>query len=426
MSVKSNKEVETNKHELEIEISAEAFEAAVEKAYQTKKKNITVPGFRKGKATRKIIEKEYGEGVFYEDAVNALVPGEVDTAVAEAGFELVTRPDVEVVSVDKEKGLEIKVTCITKPEVKIEKYKGLEATKTVNAVTDEDIDKDIENLRQKGMRIIDVDNRPCKNGDDVVIDFDGYQNGVPFEGGKAEKFTLSLGSGQFIPGFEEQVCGHSIGEEFDINVTFPEDYGAEELAGKDAVFKIKLHEIKAKELPELDDDFVKDTTEFDTVEQLKEDVKKKLEDAEEKKADSEVEGALFDQIIDNVEGEIPEVMYDNRVEEMIQDMSQRLTQQGISLDMYLQYTGSDMDTLRKTYREQAEKQVKLRLALEQIVKAENIEVPDDDVEEEFKKMADNYKMDIEQVKSYVTADALKMDLAVAKAADLVKDSAKIK
>ena len=426
MSVKSNKEVETNKHELEIEISAEAFEAAVEKAYQTKKKNITVPGFRKGKATRKIIEKEYGEGVFYEDAVNALVPGEVDTAVAEAGFELVTRPDVEVVSVDKEKGLEIKVTCITKPEVKIEKYKGLEATKTVNAVTDEDIDKDIENLRQKGMRIIDVDNRPCKNGDDVVIDFDGYQNGVPFEGGKAEKFTLSLGSGQFIPGFEEQVCGHSIGEEFDINVTFPEDYGAEELAGKDAVFKIKLHEIKAKELPELDDDFVKDTTEFDTVEQLKEDVKKKLEDAEEKKADSEVEGALFDQIIDSVEGEIPEVMYDNRVEEMIQDMSQRLTQQGISLDMYLQYTGSDMDTLRKTYREQAEKQVKLRLALEQIVKAENIEVPDDDVEEEFKKMADNYKMDIEQVKSYVTADALKMDLAVAKAADLVKDSAKIK
>lgn len=426
MSVKSNKEVETNKHELEIEISAEAFEAAVEKAYQTKKKNITVPGFRKGKATRKIIEKEYGEGVFYEDAVNALVPGEVDTAVAEAGFELVTRPDVEVVSVDKEKGLEIKVTCITKPEVKIEKYKGLEATKTVNAVTDEDIDKDIENLRQKGMRIIDVDNRPCQNGDDVVIDFDGYQNGVPFEGGKAEKFTLSLGSGQFIPGFEEQVCGHSIGEEFDINVTFPEDYGAEELAGKDAVFKIKLHEIKAKELPELDDDFVKDTTEFDTVEQLKEDVKKKLEDAEEKKADSEVEGALFDQIIDSVEGEIPEVMYDNRVEEMIQDMSQRLAQQGISLEVYLQYTGSDMDTLRKTYREQAEKQVKLRLALEQIVKAENIEVPDDDVEEEFKKMADNYKMDIEQVKSYVTADALKMDLAVAKAADLVKDSAKIK
>ncbi len=426
MSLKSNKEVETNKHELEIEISAEAFEAAVEKAYQSKKKNISVPGFRKGKATRKIIEKEYGEGVFYEDAVNALVPGEVDTAVAEAGFELVTRPDVEVVSVDKEKGLEIKVTCITKPEVKIENYKGLTATKNVKAVTDEDIDKDIDNLRQKGMRIIDVDNRPCQNGDDVVIDFDGYKDGVPFEGGKAEKFTLSLGSGQFIPGFEEQVCGHSIGDEFDINVTFPEEYGAEELAGKDAVFKIKLHEIKAKELPELDDDFVKDTTEFDTVDQLKDDVRKKLEEAEEKKADSEVEGALFDQIIDNIEGEIPEVMYENRVEEMIQDMSQRLAQQGISLDMYLQYTGSDMETLRKTYREQAEKQVKLRLALEQIAKEENIEVTDEETEEEFKKMADNYKMDIEQVKSYVTADALKKDLAVGKAAELIKNSAKIK
>lgn len=426
MSIRSNKEIEANKHELEIDISGEAFEAAIEKAYQSKKKNISVPGFRKGKATRKIIEKEYGEGVFYEDAVNALVPGEVDTAVAEAGFELVARPDVEVVSVDKEKGLEIKVTCITKPEVKIEKYKGLEATKTVKDVTDEDIDKDIENLRQKGMRIIDVDDRPCQNGDDVVIDFDGYKDGVPFEGGKAEKFTLSLGSGQFIPGFEDQVCGHSIGDEFDINVTFPEEYGAEELAGKDAVFKIKLHEIKAKELPELDDDFVKDTTEFDTVEQLKESVKKKLEDAEEKKADSEVEGALFDQIIDNVEGEIPEVMYDNRVDEMIQDMSQRLAPQGISLDMYLQYTGSDMDTLRKTYREQAEKQVKLRLALEQIAKTEDIEVTDEETEEEFKKMADNYKMDVEQVKSYVTSDALKKDIAVGKAAELIKDSAKIK
>ena len=426
MSVKSNKEVETNKHELEIEISAEAFEAAIEKAYQKQKKNISIPGFRKGKATRKLIEKEYGEGVFFEDAVNALVPGDVDTAVAEAGFELVTRPDVEVTSVDKEKGIELKVTCITRPEVTVKKYKGLEATKTVKDITDEDIDKDIDNLRQKGLRIIDVDDRACQNGDDVVIDFDGYKDGVPFEGGKAEKFTLSLGSGQFIPGFEDQVCGHSIGDEFDVNVTFPEDYGAPDLAGQDAVFKIKLHEIKAKELPTLDDDFVKDTTEFDTVDELKADVKKKLEEAEEKKAESEVEGALFDQVIDNVEGEIPEVMYENRVEEMIQDMTQRLAPQGISLEMYLQYTGSDMDTLKKTYREQAEKQVKLRLALEKIAADENIEVSDDEVEEEFKKMADAYKMDVDQVKSYVTPDALKKDVAVGKAVEIIKDSAKIK
>ena len=426
MSVKSNKEVETNKHELEIEISAEAFEAAIEKAYQKQKKNISVPGFRKGKATRKLIEKEYGEGVFFEDAVNALVPGEVDTAVAEAGFELVARPDVEVLSVDKEKGIELKVTCITKPEVTIKKYKGLEAVKTVKDITEEDINKDIDNLRQKGMRIIDVDDRACQNGDDVVIDFDGYKDGVPFEGGKAEKFTLSLGSGQFIPGFEEQVCGHSNGDEFDINVKFPHEYEAPELAGQDAVFKIKLHEIKAKELPELDDDFVKDTTEFDTVDELKADIKKKLEDAEENRANSEVEGALFDQVIDNVEGEIPEIMFENRVDEMIQDMTQRLAPQGISLEMYLQYTGSDMDTLKKTYREQAEKQVKLRLALEKISADENIEVSDDEVEEEFKKMADAYKMDVDQVKLYVTPDALKKDVAVGKAVELIKDSAKIK
>lgn len=426
MSVKSNKEVETNKHELEIEISAEAFEAAIEKAYQKQKKNISVPGFRKGKATRKLIEKEYGEGVFFEDAVNALVPGEVDTAVVEAGFELVARPDVEVLSVDKEKGIELKVTCITKPEVTIKKYKGLETVKTVKDITEEDINKDIDNLRQKGMRIIDVDDRACQNGDDVVIDFDGYKDGVPFEGGKAEKFTLSLGSGQFIPGFEEQVCGHSIGDEFDINVKFPDEYGAPELAGQDAVFKIKLHEIKAKELPELDDDFVKDTTEFDTVDELKADIKKKLEDAEENRANSEVEGALFDQVIDNVEGEIPEIMFENRVDEMIQDMTQRLAPQGISLEMYLQYTGSDMDTLKKTYREQAEKQVKLRLALEKISADENIEVSDDEVEEEFKKMADAYKMDVDQVKLYVTPDALKKDVAVGKAVELIKDSAKIK
>ena len=426
MSVKSNKEVETNKHELEIEISAEAFEAAIEKAYQKQKKNISVPGFRKGKATRKLIEKEYGEGVFFEDAVNALVPGEVDTAVAEAGVELVARPDVEVLSVDKEKGIELKVTCITKPEVTIKKYKGLEAVKTVKDITEEDINKDIDNLRQKGMRIIDVDDRACQNGDDVVIDFDGYKDGVPFEGGKAEKFTLSLGSGQFIPGFEEQVCGHSIGDEFDINVKFPDEYGAPELAGQDAVFKIKLHEIKAKELPELDDDFVKDTTEFDTVDELKADIKKKLEDAEENRANSKVEGALFDQVIDNVEGEIPEIMFENRVDEMIQDMTQRLAPQGISLEMYLQYTGSDMDTLKKTYREQAEKQVKLRLALEKISADENIEVSDDEVEEEFKKMADAYKMDVDQVKLYVTPDALKKDVAVGKAVELIKDSAKIK
>ena len=426
MSLKSANKVETNKHELEIEISAEAFEAAVQAAYLKAKKNINVPGFRKGHAPRKIVEKEYGEGVFYEDALNAIIPAEVDTAVAEAGLELVARPDVEVTEVSKEKGAVIKAVCITKPEIEIKDYKGIKIEKSVKTVSDDDVDHEIDHIRQKGMRIITVEDRAAQNGDDVVIDFEGFKDNVAFEGGKAEKFTLTLGSGQFIPGFEDQIIGHNIGDEFDVNVTFPEDYGAKELAGAPAVFKVKLHEIKTKELPELDDEFVKDQSEFDTVDELKADVRKKLEDAAKKTSEQEEEGKIFDEVIAKVEGEIPEVMYERRVDEMIEEMGQRLAPQGISLDMYLQYTGQTLDSLKKTYREQAEKQVKLRLALEKISELEGIEVTDDEAEEEIKKMADNYKMEVEQVKSYVTVDAVKKDLAVGKAADLVKAEAVIK
>lgn len=426
MSLKSANKVETNKHELEIEISAEAFEAAVQAAYLKAKKNINVPGFRKGHAPRKIVEKEYGEGVFYEDALNAIIPAEVDTAVAEAGLELVARPDVEVTEVSKEKGAVIKAVCITKPEIEIKDYKGIKIEKSVKTVSDDDVDHEIDHIRQKGMRIITVEDRAAQNGDDVVIDFEGFKDNVAFEGGKAEKFTLTLGSGQFIPGFEDQIIGHNIGDEFDVNVTFPEDYGAKELAGAPAVFKVKLHEIKTKELPELDDEFVKDQSEFDTVDELKADVRKKLEDAAKKASEQEEEGKIFDEVIAKVEGEIPEVMYERRVDEMIEEMGQRLAPQGISLDMYLQYTGQTLDSLKKTYREQAEKQVKLRLALEKISELEGIEVTDDEAEEEIKKMADNYKMEVEQVKSYVTVDAVKKDLAVGKAADLVKAEAVIK
>lgn len=426
MSLKSANKVETNKHELEIEISAEAFEAAVQAAYLKAKKNINVPGFRKGHAPRKIVEKEYGEGVFYEDALNAIIPAEVDTAVAEAGLELVARPDVEVTEVSKEKGAVIKAVCITKPEIEIKDYKGIKIEKSVKTVSDDDVDHEIDHIRQKGMRIITVEDRAAQNGDDVVIDFEGFKDNVAFEGGKAEKFTLTLGSGQFIPGFEDQIIGHNIGDEFDVNVTFPEDYGAKELAGAPAVFKVKLHEIKTKELPELDDEFVKDQSEFDTVDELKADVRKKLEDAAKKASEQEEEGKIFDEVIAKVEGEIPEVMYERRVDEMIEEMGQRLAPQGISLDTYLQYTGQTLDSLKKTYREQAEKQVKLRLALEKISELEGIEVTDDEAEEEIKKMADNYKMEVEQVKSYVTVDAVKKDLAVGKAADLVKAEAVIK
>lgn len=426
MSLKSANKVETNKYELEIEISAEAFEAGLQAAYLKAKKNISVPGFRKGHAPRKVVEKEYGEGVFFEDALNAILPAEIDAAVAEAKLTLVTRPDVEVTEVSKEKGAVVKATCITKPEIEIKDYKGIEIEKSVKNVTDEDVDHEIDHIRQKGMRIVTVDGRPAQNGDDVVIDFEGFKDNVAFKGGKAENFTLSLGSGQFIPGFEDQIVGHNTGDEFDIDVTFPEDYGSKELAGAPAVFKIKLHEIKEKQLPELDDEFVKDQSEFDTVDELKADIKAKLEESAKKACEQEEEGKLFDKVIEKVEGEIPEVMFDNRTDEMIAEMEQRLASQGISLEMYLQYTGQEIDSLKKAYREQAEKQVKLRLALEKIADEEKIEVSDEETEEEFKKMADNYKMDIEDVKRYVTPDDLKRDIAVGKASDIVKEAAVIK
>lgn len=426
MSLKSTNKVETNKVELEIEISPEAFEEAIEKAYNKQKKNIQIRGFRKGKAPRKIIEKEYGEGVFYEDAVNELYGPEVDAAVKEAGLELVARPEGEVTSVDKENGIAIKVTCITRPEVEIDGYKGIEVEKTVNAVTDEEIDREVDKIREKNVRIITVDDRAAELGDDVVIDFEGFKDDVAFDGGKAEDFTLSLGSGQFIPGFEDAIVGHNAGEQFDINVTFPEDYQAEELAGAPVVFKINLKSISKKELPELDDEIVKDSTEFDTVDEYKADVKKKLEERAEKEADAIVEGKIFDTVVENLKGEIPEVMYDNRANEMVAELEQRLAPQGISLEMYLQYSGQTIDSIKKTYAEQAEKQVKLRLALEKVVELENIEVSDDELNAEFDKIAEQYKMPVDQIKLYIREEDLKKDVAVGKAVDLIKDSAKIK
>lgn len=426
MSLKSTNKVETNKVELEIEISPEAFEEAIEKAYQKAKKNIQIRGFRKGKAPRKLIEKEYGENVFFEDAVNLLYGPEVDSVIAESGLELVARPEAEVTSVDKAKGVEIKVTCITKPEVEIDGYKGIEAEKTVKDVTDEDVAREADKLREKNMRIVTVDDRAAEMGDDVLIDFEGFKDDVAFEGGKAEDFTLSLGSGQFIPGFEEAVVGHNAGEQFDINVTFPEDYQAKELAGAPVVFKINLKSISKKELPELDDEMIKDSTEFDTVDEFKADVKKKLEEAAEKEADAVVEEKLFDTVIANLKAEIPQVMFDNRVNEMVSELEQRLAPQGISLDLYLQYSGQTMEALRKMYGEQAEKQVKLRLALEKVAQLENIEVSEDECNAEFDKLAEQYKMPVEQIKVYIRAEDLKKDIAVGKAVDLIKDSAVIK
>lgn len=426
MSLKATNNVETNKYELEIEISAEDFEAAIEKAYLKARKNIAMPGFRKGKAPRKLIEKEYGEQVFFEDAVNLLYAPVVNDAVEESGLELVTRPEVEVTEISKENGVKLKATCITKPEVEVKDYKGIEVEKVVNPVTDEDINKQLDALREKNVTVETVDDRAAENGDDVVIDFEGFKDDVAFEGGKAEDFTLSLGSGQFIPGFEDQIVGHNAGEDFDINVTFPEEYQVKELAGAPAVFKIKLKSISKKVMPELDDDMVKDSTEFDTVDEYKADVKKKLEEANEKHADSEVEAKIFDKVIENMTAEIPQVMFDNRVNEMISELEQRLAPQGISLDLYMQYTGQTIDTVKKAYAEQAEKQVKLRLALEKIAKLENIEVTEDELKAEFDKLAEAYKLDVDQIKQFIHDDDLKKDIAVGKAVDLIKDAAVIK
>lgn len=426
MSLKATNNVETNKYELEIEISAEDFEAAIEKAYLKARKNIAMPGFRKGKAPRKLIEKEYGEQVFFEDAVNLLYAPVVNGAVEESGLELVTRPEVEVTEISKENGVKLKATCITKPEVEVKDYKGIEVEKVVNPVTDEDINKQLDALREKNVTVETVDDRAAENGDDVVIDFEGFKDDVAFEGGKAEDFTLSLGSGQFIPGFEDQIVGHNAGEDFDINVTFPDEYQVKELAGAPAVFKIKLKSISKKVMPELDDDMVKDSTEFDTVDEYKADVKKKLEEANEKHADSEVEAKIFDKVIENMTAEIPQVMFDNRVNEMISELEQRLAPQGISLDLYMQYTGQTIDTVKKAYAEQAEKQVKLRLALEKIAKLENIEVTEDELKAEFDKLAEAYKLDVDQIKQFIHDDDLKKDIAVGKAVDLIKDTAVIK
>lgn len=421
--LKSKNQIETNKYELEIEVSPEVFEEAVQKAYLKNKSKINIPGFRPGKAPRKMIETQYGESVFYEEAVNSIYGETIEEAVHEAELTLVAPPEVEVTDVGKDIGVKFKAVCITKPVVKVGDCKGIKVTKTVNAVTDEMVDHEIGHMRERNSRSVNVDDRAAQNGDDVVIDFEGFKDGTPFDGGKAEKYTLKLGSGQFIPGFEEQIVGHNIGDEFDINVTFPEDYHAKELAGAAVVFKIKLHEIRYTEIPELDDDFVKDTTDFETVDELKADVRKHLEEHAEEHAEADVEGAIMEAVIEKLEGEIPEVMYENKVNEMIEDLSHRLSHQGLDLNTYLQFTGMTEESLRTTYREQAEKQVKLRLALEQYAEDNKIEVSEDDIEAEYKKIGEQYNMPVEDVKKYIRTEDLRLDIAVSKAVDEIKAAA---
>lgn len=423
MSLISSTKTAANTVELQVSISAEEFAKAVDAVYNKNKKKISVPGFRQGKAPRSFIEKMYGEGVFYEEAVNNIYPAAYTAAVDEAGIEPVDRADIEITSVSKEEGVTFTATVTVKPEVQIENYKNIAAVKKPVEVTEEDINAEIERMRERNARIIDVDDRAVESGDNVVIDFTGYVDGETFEGGSAEKFPLTIGSNQFIPGFEDQIIGHTIGEEFDITVTFPEDYQAKELQGQSTMFKIKLHEIKTRQLPELDEEFVKDVSEFDTLDALKEDLKAKLTERAEKVAQDDFENQLIDTVIGNMTAEIPECMIENVITENVQNFEYRLQSQGLDLKTYLQYTGMEMDAFRKTFAEQAEKQVKIRLALEKIAELENIEVTDEDLEKQYEEMAKAYGMEAEQVKKFIPAEGLKKDVASQKAIDLVRDTA---
>ncbi len=425
MSLKTAVKKENNRVELEIEVEAPAFEQAVERAYKKNIKRMNVPGFRKGKAPRRVVEKIYGAGVFYEDAVNDVYPQALEEAIEASGYEYVEdKIDFDVTSVGAE-GLNFKATITVKPEVTVEKYKGFKASKKVEPVTDEDVAAELGKLQERNSRLVPVEGRAAKEGDTVTFDFDGYVDGEAFDGGKAENYTLTLGSHQFIPGFEEQIEGKSADEEFDVEVTFPEDYHAENLAGKPATFKCKLHEIKEKELPELNDDLAKDASEFDTLEELKADLKAKLEHQREHAAEDAFETQLLDQLADALKADIPEAMFENRVNESVREFDYRLQGQGLNLQTYLQYTGMDMDAFRKGFREQAEKQVKIRLALEQIVKEENLSATEEDLEAEYKKYAEQYKMEVDQVKAAIPQKDLARDLAVGKAMELVKENAKI-
>ena len=427
MSLKASNKVDTNRYELTISVPADEFEAAVEKVFKRESEKITIPGFRKGKAPRAFVEKYYGEQVFYEDAINLVYPSALESAVEEAGLKLVEdQIAFDLLESGKGKDLVFKVGVTTYPEVSIEGYKGIEITKKPVEVTEEDVDAELTKVQDRNSRMVTVEDRAAENGDTVEIDFEGFVDGVAFEGGKAENFNLTLGSGQFIPGFEDQVVGHNTGDEFDVNVTFPEEYHAEELKGKPAVFKIKLHEIKAKELPDIDDDFIKDISEFDTVEAYRADVKEKLTVSRQKQADDDADNQLIDALIEKLQGEIPDAMYQKRINDDINEFAYRLRSQGLDLKTYLQYTGMDEKGIRDSFKPQAERQVKIRLALEKIVELENIVPTDEEIEAEYAKMANVYQMEVDKIKGFVPSEDLSLDIAVEKAMGLVRDSAVIK
>ena len=424
MSLTKSEVIEKNRYELQFSVDKATFDAAVSAVYRKQVKNISVPGFRKGKAPRSIIEKMYGTGVFYEDAINDLIPDAYTEALKEAAIDTVGQPEFDVVSID-ENGLVLSAKVYVKPEVEIKDYAGIEVEKEVVAVSDEDVDREIETIRERNSREIDVTDRAAEMGDTTVIDFEGFCDGVAFEGGKGTDYALKLGSGSFIPGFEEQIVGKSIDEEFDVNVTFPEEYHAADLAGKPAVFKVKIHAITKVELPELDDDFAKDVSEFDTFAEYKADIKAKIEKRHEAAADNAVEDKLVEALIEKLEADIPEPMFVAETENFVRDYDTRLRSQGLDLNTYFKYTGMNLDALREQMRPQAERQVKARLALEKIAALENLEATEEDVNGEYEKIAAAYGIELEQVKASIDSEAIAADMKVQKAMEFVKEKAVI-
>jgi trigger factor len=424
MNLISCEKLEKSMVELQFSIDAETFKAAVNNAFKREGKKYAIPGFRKGKAPRHMIEKMYGSDIFHYDAVNDLFPEAYEAAVKEAKIDVVGRPDPEVVSMSEADGVVLKVKVAVKPEVELGEYAGLTVTKEAKNVNEADVDAEVKRMQDRNGRLLTREGA-AENGDTVDIDFEGFVDGKAFEGGKAEHYSLVLGSGSFIPGFEDQVVGHSAGEEFDVNVKFPEEYGAAELAGKDATFKIKLHEVKYKELPALDDDFAKDVSEYDTLDELKDSIRNNIKTNLDKQAEQKVENDLMDQVITNMKADIPDAMVDSRIDELVQDFEYRISQQGLKLADYLKYMGMDIEQFRAQFKEQADKQVKMRLAMEAIVAKEGITASDEEFEEEVKRIADAYKMEADKVKSIVDAAAVKADLAINKAIDFVKEKANV-
>ena len=419
--------MEKNMAKLTIEVAAEDLEKAMQNAYQKAKGRISIPGFRKGKAPRKMIEQMYGKGVFLEDAVNALIPEHYSKALAECELEIVSQPTIDITQAEPGKAFIFTAEVAVKPEVTLGDYKGVEVPKTEITVTDEDVEAELKKEQEKNSRTVTVEDRGAENGDITTIDFEGFVDGEAFEGGKGTDYPLTLGSNSFIPGFEDQLVGSKAGDHVEVKVTFPEEYQAKELAGKEAVFQCDVKKVEAKELPELDDDFAQDVSEFDTLAEYKEDVKKNLTEKKEKAARTAKENAAVDKAIENAEMDIPDAMLNTQVRQMLDDFSRRMQSQGLTMEQYFQFTGMTLDKMQEEMKPQALKRIQTRLVLEKIAEVENIQPTEEEVEEEFKKMADAYKMEVEKIKELLgdrELEQMKKDMAVQKAVTLIADEAK--